>query len=89
MASSIDSPNNPRWQEAERRDLVLRKLLKTSGWKGTREVADATREAFGVSRSTVYRMIGRFRATRKASSLLPSDRGTRLAQSASTAKLSG
>ena len=76
MASSIDGPNNPRWQGAERRDLFLRRLLKTSGWKGTREVVDATREAFGVSRSTVYRMIGRFRATRKASSLLPSDRGT-------------
>lgn len=31
---------------------------------------------FGVSRSTVYRIIGRFLATRRASSLVPADRGT-------------
>ena len=76
MPSSLDRPEDPRWQEAERRDLFLRRLLKACGWKATKEVVDAAREAFGVSRSTVFRWIHRFRATRQASSLLPSDRGT-------------
>lgn len=76
MAGLIDDPNDPRWQEAERRDQFPRDLLKATGWKATRDVVDAARMTFGVSRSTVYRMISRFLASRKASSLVPADRAT-------------
>lgn len=76
MAGLIDDPNDPRWQEAERRDQFLRELLKATGWKATRDVVDAARMTFGVSRSTVYRIISRFLASRRASSLVPADRGT-------------
>ena len=47
MPSSLDKPEDPRWQEAERRDLFLRGLLKASGWKATGEVVEAARNAFG------------------------------------------
>jgi putative transposase len=76
MSWLLDDPNDPRWQEAERRDTFVRGLLKANGWKATRTVVDAVRMEFGIGRSTVYRMIGRFRSTRKASSLIPSSRGT-------------
>ncbi|MGB5087287.1 MAG: hypothetical protein WBO09_22445, partial [Methylocystis silviterrae] len=42
-AGLIDDPNDPRWQEAERRDQFLRELLKATGWKATRDVVDAAR----------------------------------------------
>jgi hypothetical protein len=76
MTGLVDDPNDSRWQEAERRDQFLRELLKETGWKATRDVVDAARMTFGVSRSTVYRIISRFLATRRASSLVPADRGT-------------
>lgn len=76
MLGPLDDPDDPRWREAERRDVFLRGLLKANGWRATREVVDAVRAEFGVGRSTVYRMVGRFRATRRVSSLMPSGRGT-------------
>jgi hypothetical protein len=76
MLNSLDRPEDPRWREDECRDLFLRRLLKACGWKASKEVVDAASEAFGVSRSTVFRWIHRFRATRQASRLLPSGRGT-------------
>ena len=55
MAGLIDDPNDPHWQEAERRDQFLRELLKATGWKATRDVVDAARMTFGVSRSALER----------------------------------
>jgi hypothetical protein len=55
MAGLIDDPNDPRWQEAERRDQFLRELLKATGWRATRDVVDAARMTFGVSRSALER----------------------------------
>jgi hypothetical protein len=52
-ARAID-PDDPRWPEAERRDLPLRRWLKASGWKLTREVVEAAREELGIPRSTLF-----------------------------------
>ena len=76
MSRRLDDPDDPRWLEAERRLIFLRGLLKANGWTATREVVEATRHEFRIGRSTVYRMIARFRASRKASSLIPTGRGT-------------
>ena len=76
MPRLLDDPNDPRWLEAERRDVFLRGLLKDTDWTATREVVEAVRNEFRIGRSTVYRMIARFRASRKASSLIPTGRGT-------------
>jgi putative transposase len=76
MQRLLDDPNDPRWLEAERRDIFLRGLLKANEWTATREVVEAVRNKFRIGRSTVYRMIARFRASRKASSLIPAGRGT-------------
>jgi putative transposase len=74
-ARAID-PDDPRWPEAERRDLLLRRWLKASGWKLTREVVEAAREELGIPRSTLFRLIARFRRTKRATSLLPRPAGT-------------
>jgi putative transposase len=76
MSRRLDDPDDPRWLEAERRLIFLRGLLKANDWTATREVVEATRHEFRIGRSTVYRMIARFRASRKASSLIPTGRGT-------------
>lgn len=76
MSRRLEDPDDPRWLEAERRLVFLRGLLKANGWTATREVVEATRHEFRIGRSTVYRMIARFRASRKASSLIPTGRGT-------------
>ena len=76
MPRLLDDPDDPRWLEAERRDIFLRGLLKPNDWTATREVVEAVRNEFRIGRSTVYRMIARFRASRKASSLIPTGRGT-------------
>jgi hypothetical protein len=41
--AGIIDPEDPRWPEAERRDALLRRLLKASGWQLTREVVDVSR----------------------------------------------
>ena len=82
MPRLFDDPNDPRWLEAERRDIFLRGLLNANDWTATREAVEAVRNEFRIGRSTVYRMIARFRASRKASSLIPAGRGTRLDQMA-------
>ncbi|MBC7139765.1 MAG: helix-turn-helix domain-containing protein [Defluviimonas sp.] len=63
--------NAAAWEDACRRDDVLRALLvdPDKGRLGRREVAVAA-EALGVSVATLYRMIARFRETRRVSSLL-------------------
>ena len=76
MSRRLEDPDDPRWLEAERRLIFLRGLLKANDWTATREVVEAVCNEFRVSRSTVYRMIARFRASRKASSLIPTGRGT-------------
>ena len=76
MSRRLEDPDDPRWLEAERRLVFLRGLLKANGWTATREVVEATRHEFRIGRSTVYRMIARFRASRKASSSIPTGRGT-------------
>jgi putative transposase len=76
MPRLLDDPNDPRWLEAERRDIFLRGLLMANDWTATREVVEAVRNEFRIGRSTVYGMIARFRASRKASSLIPAGRGT-------------
>jgi putative transposase len=76
MSRRLEDPDDPRWLEAERRLVFLRGLLKANDWTATREVVEAVRNEFRIGRSTVYRMIARFRASRKASSLIPTGRGT-------------
>ena len=72
----VIDPDDPRWPEAERRDALLRRLLKESGWKLTREVVEAARNELGIPRSTLFRPVGRFRRTKRATSLLPQSAGT-------------
>ena len=45
--AGIIDPEDARWPEAERRDALLRRLLKASGWQLTREVVEAAREELG------------------------------------------
>jgi putative transposase len=67
----VIDPDDPRWPEAVRRDILLRDLLKTSGWKVTGEVAKAAREQLGIPRSPLFRLVARFRQTKRATRLLP------------------
>jgi hypothetical protein len=41
MPRLLDDPNDPRWLEAERRDIFLRGLLNANDWTATREVVEA------------------------------------------------
>jgi putative transposase len=66
------------WQEAERRDALLRRLLRASEWKVTREITEIAREELGIPRATLFRLIARFRKTKRSSSLLPKPVGTPL-----------
>jgi len=68
--SRVIDPDDPRWPGAERRDILLRNLLKTSGWKVTDEVVKAAREQLDIPRSTLFRLVARFRQTKRATSLL-------------------
>ena len=74
--SRVIDPDDPRWPEAERRDMLLRDLLKASGWKVTDEVVKAAREQLGIPRSTLFRLVARFRQTKRATSLLSQSAGT-------------
>ena len=69
------APDN-RWPEAERRDALLAGFLKTWGWQLTREVVEAAREELGIPRSTLFRLVARFRRTKRTTSLLPQATGT-------------
>jgi hypothetical protein len=72
----VIDPEDPRWPEAERRDALLRRLLMASGWKLTPELVEAVHEELGIPRSTLFRLVGRFRRTKRATSLLPQSAGT-------------
>ena len=74
--AGIIDPEDPRWPEAERRDALLRRLLKASGWQLTREVVETAREELGIPRSTLFRLVARFRRTKRTTSLLPQATGT-------------
>ena len=74
--AGIIDPEDPRWPEAERRDALLRRLLKASGWQLTREVVETAREELGIPRSTLFRLVARFRRTKRTTSLLPQAAGT-------------
>jgi DnaJ-domain-containing protein 1 len=76
MPRLLDDTSDPRWLEAERRVIFLRALLKGERLDGHREDVEAVHNEFRIGRSTVYRMIARFRASRKASSLIPAGLGT-------------
>jgi putative transposase len=74
--AGIIDPEDARWPEAERRDALLRRLLKASGWQLTREVVETAREELGIPRSTLFRLVARFRRTKRTTSLLPQATGT-------------
>jgi len=77
MSSGLTDPNDPLLPEVEQRAALLKDLLRQSGRKVTAEVADAALSQLGIPRSTLFRAVARFRRTRRASSLLPFNRGTR------------
>jgi putative transposase len=54
----------------------LRYLLRGSDGKVTAEVVAAAREEYGIPRSTLFRLVARFRKTQRTSSLKPRKRGT-------------
>lgn len=54
----------------------LRDLLRHSGGKVTAEVVSAAQAEFGIPRSTLFRLVARFRKTQRTSSLGPKKRGT-------------
>jgi hypothetical protein len=68
--SCVIDPDDPRWPEAEHRDMVLRSLLKASWGKVTGEIVKAAGEQLGISRSRPFRLVARFRQTERHS-LLP------------------
>ena len=64
-----------RWEEACRREAVVRELLRKQPERLTiRSVEDAAWE-LGLSRATIYRIIDRYRANQAVSGLVPGKRG--------------
>jgi putative transposase len=76
MSTELIEPHDERQEDAERRDEVLRQLLRHSSWKVTAEVVRAAYVQFGIPRSTLFRLASRFLSTRRTSSLRPQKRGT-------------
>ncbi len=71
LSVSTESEADPR------RDALLRRLLKASGWQQlAREVVEAAREELGIPRSRLFRLVARFRRTKRTTSLLPQATGT-------------
>jgi putative transposase len=58
------------------REEFLRELLRRSGWKVTTEVISVAHAELGIPRSTLFRLVARFRKTRHTSTLGPQKRGT-------------
>ncbi|RFB76696.1 Mu transposase C-terminal domain-containing protein [Methylovirgula sp. 4M-Z18] len=75
-SGTTDTSEEARRQEAGRRDALLRRLLHASGWQVTREIATIAREELGIPRSTLFRLVARFRKSKRSSSLLPKPVGT-------------
>jgi putative transposase len=69
------SAGDPLWQEAERRERVIRPLAGRS-WLTASEVADAA-TALGLGRSRIYEMVALYRATPLTSALIPPKPGPR------------
>jgi putative transposase len=76
MNSTPSDPHEEQMSSSEEREEVLRELLRRSGWKVTGEVVSLARSQLGIPRSTLFRLVSRFRNTRRTSSLGPQKRGT-------------
>jgi putative transposase len=63
------------WEEASRREAVVRELLMRHPKRLTRKLVEDAAWELGLSRATMYRVIDRYRATRAVSGLLPGQRG--------------
>jgi putative transposase len=64
-----------RWEEACRREVVVRELLRKSSKRLTIRLVENAAGELGLSRATMYRIIDRYRATHAVSGLLPGQRG--------------
>ena len=73
---ALDEIDAGAWEDACRRDDVVRALLANAGARalGRSQVAAAA-QALEISTATLYRMIARFRETRRVSSLMAKPRG--------------
>ena len=64
-----------RWEEACRREAVVRELLRKSPKRLTIKSVENAAWELGLSRATMYRLIDRYRANSAVSGLLPGQRG--------------
>lgn len=78
MTRDISEIPPATWQEAKRRLSVIRQLAALEG--RTREDVINAGKALGISATVVYRLLVRYRADRRLTSLLPERRGPREGQ---------
>jgi putative transposase len=71
---SVRSSTREEWLRARRRERVIRRLIRGDG-AAAKEITLACR-ALGLSRSSVYRLLTRYRQAAQTSSLLVGHRGT-------------
>ncbi len=76
MASDEElGPGDEEWATAKRRAEVIRALLAQGGGFTERATVQAAITELGIGRTTLYRLIARFRAAEVTSALLPAPRG--------------
>jgi putative transposase len=76
MNSDPFGQHGARQASNNEREEFLRQLLRRSGWKVTAEVISVAHAQLGIPRPTLFRLVARFRNTRRTSSLGPHKRGT-------------
>ena len=65
--SDASAENDPAWAEACRREAVIRDLLQRYPSRMTKRAVEDVAWELGLSRTTMYLLIGRYRAGRLAS----------------------
>ena len=76
MISPLEHPENSQDTCDDGPQEFLRDLLRRGGGTVTAEVVAKARQEYGIPRSTLFRLVARFRKTQRTSSLKPRKRGT-------------
>jgi putative transposase len=76
MNSSPTDPDLNQQANNDGQEEFLRDLLRRAGGKVTAEVVSTAHAEFGIPRSTLFRLVARFRKTQRTSSLGAKKRGT-------------
>jgi hypothetical protein len=73
--SDDPAENDPAWAEACRREAVIRDLLQRYPGRMTKRAVEDVAWELGLSRTTLYLLIGRYRASRTVEVLLDQPAG--------------